>query len=223
MPFPVRVEKVVNVSEWDSNYGKMVKYLLEAINVSTGQPVTFELNAKPKNVIRAGDTFEVEDTGQEYQGTPRFKRVQEQRGQAAPRGNGAQPQAQRPTREPVPYAKALAAYRRFAADLSTPEQGTSMFIAWLRGDVADPPAEQGALPIAGPHVEPTDDAPWDLGIEPISKLTSDACLTALTQLETRSKGSGTRLFRMEFGQQRHLKDLTEQEGKRLQAILGEAL
>jgi hypothetical protein len=156
MAFQFKVVQVYGSDDWQSDYGPMKGWKLVVQNLTTGQSGYAEINSKPDNAYKEGDTFWADIQG-ERAGVPKLKRVQPPRdgqGAAAPSAPppaanpfGAPAPASRPASTsngssgPVPYSKALVVYRRFADDLSTPEHATTMFLAWLKGQVSDPPPD----------------------------------------------------------------------------------
>lgn len=156
-----RVDKIYGQEQWDSKFGPMISWQLGVTNLDTNVAGYCEINSKPERPYKTGDQFWADQVG-ERGGIPKLKRQQPPReggfppqGQAQPGGPPAQFGAKRngntghaPSggRQAQPYDKALAVYRRFAEDLTVPEHATSMFIAWLRGDVADPTGSEAPEP-----------------------------------------------------------------------------
>jgi hypothetical protein len=109
----------------------MKGYKLVVRNLSNDQTGNASINCKPNFSYEVGQTFWAEAQG-EKNGVVKLKRVK------SPEGVAQRTAAPSNTKTAVPYEKALHVYRRFAEDLNVHEMATSMFIAWLRGDVADP-------------------------------------------------------------------------------------
>lgn len=153
-----RVDKIYGQEPWDSKFGPMIGWQLGVTNLDTNVAGYCEINGKPERPYRVGDQFWADQVG-ERGGIPKLKRQQPPREGGFPPQGGA-PQGSAPASFGAkrngngnsgggkPYAKALAAYKQFAADLEVPEHATSMFIAWLRGDVADPPSGERPEPEA---------------------------------------------------------------------------
>jgi hypothetical protein len=132
-----RVEKVVGQDTWDSNFGPMIGWKLVVRNLSNDQVGNAALNSKPGNKYEPGQTFWADLQG-EKGGVVKLKRVKPPEG-AAPTPSAGSSNG---SSGAVPYSKALRAYQRFHEDLTVPEHATTLFIAWLKGQVGDPPVRE---------------------------------------------------------------------------------
>lgn len=156
-----RVEKVLGSEQFEGQFGTLTNWILSCRDLSSDRVGNVSINAKPENAYEAGQTFWAESKGAKG-GVLKLKRV-------APPRDGVQPAAQSPASLPVagdggkiPYVKALAAYKRFASDLSTEEgypheYATTMFLAWIKGQVGDPPPK---IQRPDPQKDEPDEAPW---------------------------------------------------------------
>lgn len=180
-PQEYEVTRVDGSHEWSSNYGPMVGWDLSCRNVRTGAEKAVSVNSKPGNEYKVGQKFWAEYKG-ERAGVVQLKRVQPPQGgggyRGSPQGSGRAQSAPQGQSGPIPFAEAvevLAECIRTAEAIGgTPEHGTTLYLGWLRGDVAKPPlggqrrAPQGGSygsdepppPDEGDYPESTDEIPF---------------------------------------------------------------
>lgn len=138
-----RVEKIVGQEPWESQYGKMVEWKMICRDLATDRSGPCSVNAKPDNPYTVGETFWAEHAGMRN-GSAKLKRVKPPPGAATAPAAASAPTPQAGGRShAVPYEKAVEVYKRMASDFDRehgyqPEFATTMFIAWLKGQIADP-------------------------------------------------------------------------------------
>lgn len=187
MAMQYRVEQIHGSSPWDSQYGQMIGWQLGVTNLTTDAKQFVEINSKQSSAPYAVGQMFWADVQSERAGVPKLKRIKppdpgayqpapQQQAQPVQGVGSAPPAWDRATqnRPPapsritpqhieraIPYAKAVAVYSRMTQDMNVDTHATTLFLAWLRGDIADPePAAGGAAP---PEIPPWQTHPDDDG------------------------------------------------------------